>query len=297
MPCFKPLHGYRSIIPNESGKYSIVFKPRQGYIDLLMDVPCGRCIGCRKDRVNSWMLRCLHEASLYKDNCFITLTYNKVPEGGSLVKKDFQDFMKRLRKRFCDHKIRFFHCGEYGDNFNRPHYHACLFNFDFPDKFPFKKKGKFQLYRSPTLEKLWPWGYSAIGDVTQESAAYVAGYVNKKLLGKDEDLAAHYQGRLPEYVTMSRRPGIASEWFKKYSSDVYPGDCVVVKGGIKFKPPRYYDEKYILINPESMLELKNKRLKDAKENPENEWRRRRDRHKVMRANARLKRRNFESNGI
>ena len=133
MPCYTPLKGWRSQERTESGKRAITFRLREGYADMPVDVPCGQCIGCRLERSRQWAVRCMHEASLYENNCFITLTYNEdhIPSDGSLKKDHFQKFMKRLRKKFGA-GIRFFHCGEYGAELSRPHYHAILFNFDPP---------------------------------------------------------------------------------------------------------------------------------------------------------------------
>jgi len=205
---------------------------------------------------------------LYADNCFITLTFSDehLPEDRSVDVRIFQLFMKRLRKQYGD-GIRFFHCGEYGERFGRPHYHACLFNFDFPDKYFWRiSPTKNRLYRSPSLEVLWPFGHCEIGSVTFESAAYVARYVLKKFTGPQADL--HYEyidpltgqifDRSPEYVTMSRRPGIGKAWFEKYSSDVFPGDFVVMNGK-KVRPPRYYDTQYEILYPFEMEALKHER--------------------------------------
>ena len=77
MPCYHPLKGYRSKFVNpDTGKRSVVFNPREGFYDLPQQVPCGQCIGCRLEYSRQWAMRCAHEASLYEDNCFITLTYN-----------------------------------------------------------------------------------------------------------------------------------------------------------------------------------------------------------------------------
>jgi hypothetical protein len=43
-----------------------------------------------------------------------------------------------------------------------------------------------------------------------------------------------------EYTTMSRRPGIAADWFAKYYEDVYPSDSIYVNGRV-MRPPKYYD--------------------------------------------------------
>lgn len=271
MPCFHPLHGFKSRTLNASGKRSITFNPSQGYRDLPVSVPCGQCIGCRLERSRQWAIRCVHEAQLHEENSFITLTYDNenLPPDKSLHVDHFQKFMKRLRKRFGPN-IRFFHCGEYGEKFARPHYHACLFNFDFRDKKLWKEVRGNKLYVSKSLEELWPFGFSTIGDVTFESAAYVARYITKKVTGKNAK--DHYElmlpdgelvSRKPEYVTMSRRPGLASAWFQKYSSDVYPSDFIVMREK-KIKPPKYYDRLYEHTYPEEIAEIKIKRKTLAK---------------------------------
>lgn len=257
MPCFHPLKGYRSRHVNASGKRSIVFDIKSGYLDMKLTIPCGQCIGCRLDRSRQWAIRCMHEASLYQRNCFITLTFNDQHVSDSLNKRDFVLFMKRLRKKFGE-GIRYFHCGEYGELLQRPHHHACLFNFDFPDKVLFSVKRGVSLYRSAILEQLWPFGFCTVGSVTFESAAYVARYVTKKVTGKKS--SDYYQGKVPEYVTMSRRPGIAREWFERFKDDVYPSDFVVIRNGIKCRPPRYYDSIYDLYDSDSFATIKKKRM-------------------------------------
>ena len=202
----------------------------------------------------------MHEAQLHDANSFVTLTYAEehLPPGGSLRKADFQRFMKRLRKRIAG-KVRFFHCGEYGEELNRPHYHALLFGYDFPDRTPWAERGAHRTYRSEELEELWPMGHSEIGDVTFESAAYVARYCVKKITGAKAD--EHYVDkstgliREPEYATMSRRPGIGAGWFEKYKADVYPSDEVVSRGHGS-KPPRYYDQLLGREDPELLEQMK-----------------------------------------
>lgn len=250
MQCKHPLKGWRSRTVNPSGKRSIVFSARDGYHDLPVLVPCGQCVGCRLERSRQWAVRCLHEASLSDRNCFVTLTYDDAhyPVGGSLDKSAFPKFMKRLRKEFPHERIRYFHCGEYGELLGRPHYHACLFGFDFPDKVAWTTRQGYPVWRSPVLESLWPFGLSEVGSVTFESAAYVARYILKKVTGSNaEDYyrvcdarTGEIVCRVPEYVTMSRRPGIGREWLEKYMCEVYPSDAVVVRGRLA-RPPRAYD--------------------------------------------------------
>ncbi len=140
-------------------------------------------------------------------------------------------------------------CAEYGENFKRPHYHACLFGIDFPDKDPIRESEGIILYNSPTLDRLWGKGYTSIGDVTFETAAYTARYITKKITGKNSH--EHYQttcehtGNLislePEYTNMSLRPGIGKRWYDSYKNDLYPQDFAI-HGNRKIKIPRYYDK-------------------------------------------------------
>lgn len=187
---------------------------------------------------------------MHEFNCFITLTYSdeNLPLDRSLSKRDFQLFMKRLRKSIAPLKVRFFAGGEYGDLNARPHYHALLFGYDFPDKKFHKHSAGKPLYTSQALEKLWPNGFALIGDVTFESAAYVASYCHKKLTGTMAALYNHVDaetgeiiGITPEFGLQSRRPGIGSTWFEKYGNDVYPRDQVIARESPQ-RPPRYYDK-------------------------------------------------------
>lgn len=188
---------------------------------------------------------------MHEDNCFITLTYDDdhVPHDYSLNYTHFQKFMKRLRKAVGP--TRFYMCGEYGETYGRPHFHACLFGFRFPDLLPWRKSSAgFQLYRSDMLESLWQKGNCEVGEVTFESAAYIARYIMKKVNGKDAE--SHYEmvdgatgeiySRVPEFTHMSLKPGIGYEWFKKYAAEVFPQDRIVVRGA-ECKPPRYYKNK------------------------------------------------------
>ena len=223
------------------------------------------------------------EASLYDQNSFLTLTYSgeHLPPGGALVKKHFQDFMKRLRKRFSDQKIRYYMCGEYGDEpmrefvteLGRPHFHACVFNFDFPDKkFSGYSKAGEKMYASETLDRVWGKGRCWIGDVTFESAAYTARYMLKKVNGDDSE--EHYTrvdkstGEVhvvpKEFATQSRRPGIGKPWLDLWKEDIYPSDFVVIRGR-RCTPPKYFDEIVKLDDPEMIEALKEQRVARAKE--------------------------------
>lgn len=243
MPCFSPLQAWKTC----GGE--ILFADRGDCRPL--ELPCGQCVGCRLERSRQWAMRCMHEAQLHEMNSFVTLTYNDENVSTSLDYRDFQLFMKRLRKMFGP--TRFYMCGEYGETTFRPHFHALLFGLDFGDKTSWRKSsGGFQLYRSATLERLWPYGNSEIGGVSFESAAYVARYCMKKVTGPAA--VEHYKrvdirtGEIisvqPEFTRMSLKPGIGFNWIRLYRTDVYRGDGepYVVVNGMKSKPPRYYDQ-------------------------------------------------------
>ena len=251
MACYSPLSAYRL------ANGSVVFAERGDVVSSLT-LPCGQCIGCRLERSRQWAVRCMHEASLHDTNCFITLTYSSdhLPSDNSLNYRHFQLFMKRLRK-YAKVPVRFYMCGEYGEMGERPHYHACLFGYSFSDlQLVNVSPAGSPIYRSAVLESLWTFGFSSIGEVTFESAAYVARYIMKKITGHNSD--AHYRdvdlstgeiiNRVPEFNRMSLKPGIGARWFEKFTSDVFPHDRVVINGA-KSKPPRYYDKLYSKIDP------------------------------------------------
>lgn len=186
---------------------------------------------------------------MHPDNCFITLTYNdqSVPTDYSVKLVDFQDFMKRLRESLQPKRIRFLACGEYGGEKLRPHYHALIFNHSFPDKKLVKIRRGIPVYASTSLSKLWTFGTHEIGTLTYKSAAYTARYSLKKIGGDTAD--DHYTRRSPvdgqfyrvasEFLVMSRRPGLGTEWFNKFKADFFPCDFLIVDGR-KMKPPAFY---------------------------------------------------------
>lgn len=134
------------------------------------------------------------ESLKHGDSSFITLTYSpdNLPKGGTLVPKDTQDWLKRLR-RSTPNRLRYFLVGEYGDHTQRPHYHAALFGLG-PES-------------SSLIEQTWTKGHIYAGDLTKDSAAYVAGYVTKKMTSPNDP---RLNGRHPEFARMSLRPGIGA---------------------------------------------------------------------------------------
>lgn len=255
MACYRPLKALQDV---RSGEVRLVESLRSVVAELArgdkpLELPCGRCIGCKLERARAWSIRIGHEAQLYDSNLFVTLDY--APEhlsSWSLCYRDFQLFMKRFRKVVDgaspgpdgDHPIRFFVAGEYGSEFKRPHWHAVLFNTALEDA-ELYRNGTF---RSAILEKAWGKGNCVIGRLTAASAAYVAGYTLAKHYGKSavdhyEDLVNPLTGevssRRAEFARMSNRPGIGARWYERFGRDLFPHDFAV-QDGKQYKVPRYY---------------------------------------------------------
>lgn len=270
MPCFSPIKAFRL------SDGSLVFDDVSAVRDVVgtQDIPCRRCTGCRMNYAAEWSMRFMHEASMHSENCVVTLTYDDehLPYRGSIDYPEVQRFLKRLRFAFSGRKVRFAVGCEYGEQLGRPHYHAALFGLDFDDKQAHGKSASgTKLWTSAQLEKLWPLGHSLVGVLDQESAGYIARYCFKKVIGQDAQ--DHYQrvdqetGEAywlqPECLRMSTRPGIGAAWLAKYRSDVYPGDHVVLRGGIEKKPPRYYDKLLKRQDPAALVDVQARREADA----------------------------------
>ena len=270
------MKAHRTAELGPSGKRLITFNPMKALNSTQwMQMPCNNCMGCRLERARQWAVRMRHESKLYDNNCFITLTYDNenVPQDFSLKLRDWQNFMKRLRKSLPQ-RIRFFACGEYGDENLRPHYHAIIFNHDFHDKKLFSyNKQKQPIYTSQNLLDVWQLGHVTTQDVTFKSCSYVARYVTKKING---NLADDHYSRVspvdgqrynvaPEFAVMSRRPGIGATYVAQFKSDFYPSGYIVVDGR-KQAIPNYYINQ---LSEEEKEELKRQREHRSIFDPEN----------------------------
>lgn len=247
MSCYHPLYAFKTGRLTKNGKDEIKFCAsdtrnffkdekalRERYGDRLVPLPCGKCLGCQLDKSKDWAIRCVLEGLSHNSNSFITLTYDEAHCPSKLVKSDLQKFLKRLRSKHPDITIRFFACGEYGSINKRPHYHAIIFGYDFPDKEYLMNDGISPIFTSKELSQLWPFGISSIGDVSMESCAYVARYSMKKASEAVGD----------EFLLMSRRPGLAADWFLDHKEMVYLTDHVYGSFGSSHeaRPPRYFDK-------------------------------------------------------
>lgn len=269
----------------------------KGYEDVIhrpdvMLIPCGKCIGCRIRARQDWATRLELEAREYKGQCwFVTLTYRDetiptlIRNTGELIKggvsiwkrgeevpqqintlclDDMTKFWKRLRKYQSTEpdmgkELRYFYCGEYGEQTARPHYHAIIFGLEIPDiqKVP----GRNQYYKSKILEKIWGKGNVTIAYAEPGTYNYVAGYATKKMYGND---TKEYQnlGLTTPYACMSRKPGLAIPWLEANIDKLWEQDYIQLAG--KQAPiPRAFDKVLEQIDPERLWAKKQERQKSA----------------------------------
>lgn len=266
-------------------------------------IPCGKCIACRLETARQTAVRCVHEASLYEKNSFITLTYSDENlKSNKLVYKDFQNFVKKLRSHIWDEKLKelfpnantreyrrqlfkestkqfqndikekirisIFATGEYGDKNKRPHWHAIIFNWR-----PSDEKRKYtnsrgdNVYSSDILDQIWSHGFTEIGAVSLHSAGYCARYAAKKLVhGKD---GTH------DFNPINRRScknAIGKGFIEKYWQDIFRHGNLLIntdKGKKQCGIPRYYEKWLKKNHPEHwqryVTQVKQKIINDAVE--------------------------------
>ncbi|AXH74645.1 MAG: replication initiator protein [Microviridae sp.] len=289
MACYRPIDVWRAAPPGKG----ILFTTRGAWIDKgRTQIPCGQCIGCRLVRKDEWKTRIILEGKMHECASFVTLTYSQehLPQDYSLSKRHAQTWLKRLRWMLGDTRIRYFLCGEYGGEKLRPHYHAIIFGFDFPDRTPWRRTPSGEVsYRSELLEKTWNLGHAEVGTFTPASAGYVAGYSVKKVNG---DEAPEHYSRLnpdtgevhtvtPEFILMSSRPGIGKPWLDAYKVDTEESTFVIIDGARK-PLPRYF-KRHLEGRDLADRKLGRQRVSSrlakeaARGNPDNHWRRRQDR--------------------
>lgn len=303
MSCFHPLHALKS-----DGQVTLAGKPVYHVLkmtDPLWDspdcvrLPCGKCVGCRLEYSRQWANRCMLELGYHDSAYFVTLTYDDYhvprsyyadPSTGeampslTLCKKDWQDFMKRLRYYFPNDRLRFYMCGEYGPQTQRPHMHAIIFGLHLTDLVPYAKSAQgYQYYTSESLQRAWsvrstiedlfgqesvtplaPIGYVVVGEVTWETCAYTARYIMKKLNGPEAKFYSDFNLE-PPFVLMSRKPGIGRQYYDDHP-DLYQYEYINIStptGGRKFRPPRYFDKLYDIDHPEELAQIKEIRRRQA----------------------------------
>lgn len=190
-----------------------------------VEIPCGKCLGCRIQRCKEWTERGLHELEAHKESSFVTLTYSDdyLPHHGNLVRSHLSLFFKRLREdlRKDGRKVRYFACGEYGEKYGRPHYHAIIFGIGVDDY--------------ERVREEWSSGMVYFGSVTRFSIQYVARYITDMYSGKRDPLA-HLHSVRPFQV---QSQGLGKEWLDAHKDQVLYDVGLRRKGKIEGMP-RYY---------------------------------------------------------
>lgn len=270
MTCVYPLAAFRSKTVNpETGVRGITFSAREGVQDEKLDLPCGKCLGCKEDQAKDWTTRLYCESLGYERSAFLTITYDddNYPLDGKINKRDMQLFLKRLRNQ--GDKLRYFICGEYGGITKRPHYHAIIFGMDF--RSPYEQVIGENLFLYPDMEKYWNKGRVVIAPVTPASIAYVAGYAVKKI-GDDDT-----------FNMMSKVPPIGKEYCMKYAKNINEMGGVVVGDSINPVPKVFFDWS------EDLEPLKEQQLEYVRTmSPNDKWEKRkrlRGREKSLRSKA------------
>lgn len=270
------------------------YQKKKGSLLRYQVIPCGHCWACDLTYSAQWATRIMCEVERSEHNYFITLTYddknlpiaealqygdeifeNDGTWSGTLQEKDVRTFINSLRKyleRKYNHTgLKYFYCGEYGTQTLRPHYHMILMNcpLDISQFYDSHVDGNFKAHwKSHELEKYWKLGIHDIAEVEWSSAAYVARYCMKKLQKKISKHDMCKIGKIPEFVRMSRRPGIGTTFYEENKEKIYANDEMImrtVKGNIgSIKPPKVWDRKLEKTNPILYEQIKESRRK-AKE--------------------------------
>lgn len=249
-------------------------------------IPCGKCIGCRLDYSREWANRGFLEALCWKQNYFVTLTYNdehlkmireelSADEFYATVdQKDMKRFMHDLRQKMKRDKhqedgIRFMGCAEYGDQGLRPHMHIILFNCKLPLESFYKPRilNDNTYYQNHIIEACWKKGLSNISEATWNTIAYTARYITKKIKGKDAQAIYDSLGVEAEFLRTSRMPGIGKPYYDKHWEKIYKYDQIQVhnlNGTITCQPPKYFDELYKKDHPKEFRKIQEKRERRAR---------------------------------
>jgi len=249
--CYDPLFvkvGQR--YDTELGEYKSVLRFVHFCEDWDYTLPCCKCAECLAQKSIEWSYRIMLESKDYKRSCFITLTYADNPV--SLIKSDYQKFLKRLRKKIGP--FRYFLCGEYGSKGKRPHYHAIIFGW-FPEDA--KQVLDTDYFSSELLAETWGKGFVSVGDLSIYDAKYCAKYMQKL-----QDVGPEV---VQPFVAMSLKPGLGLNYFKSHLEVLLKSDKIYFEGKY-IKLPKYFISKCLQDDPdylEDFLQLKEFRQKRA----------------------------------
>jgi len=217
-----------------------------------IQLPCGKCYECISKRAVDWATRCRHEISLHNENCFLTLTYDDENLPSFLiVKKEFQKFIKKLRKK-TKSKLRYIVSHEYGGKTGRPHHHAIIFGYN-PDNQIYNREAPSgePLFVSKDIDKLWTHGYHSIGTANEKTAYYIASY---SLKSSKHHITNPTNGEIitvQDSMDASKRPAIGALFFRKNYQQLLD---------TKAQLPRYYKKLLERHHPDLHEEYENESL-------------------------------------
>lgn len=267
--CFSPSNDLRFFQGLPPKDHPVYFRDSEGEWSLQLPfhghltLPCNRCPSCKASRAREWAVRQVHESQMHEDSCFVTLTYN--PENicttrsgcPTLDREAPQLFLKRLRKKYSGQRISYVGCGEYGEHFDRPHYHFNFFGYNPLDLQKLYRVKDYDVFTSESLSEIWGKGFVTVGEFNSSTAVYLSNYLLKKetVKKKHDD---HYGDRLPEFSMYSSRPAPGLTWYQEYGESVRNFDNVVIDGFYS-KVPRYYDKKFKDLDPDAYFSMKEKR--------------------------------------
>lgn len=264
-------------------------------------IPCQKCWACQLNYSAEWATRIMLEAKKYDHNYFITLTYddehvpinskieyeeeyklhgeivesktieleNDGTWGYSLAPEHMKTFLNSLRKYFerKGHKgVKYFYCGEYGEQTHRPHYHIILLNcpLDIEQFYDTHIDDNYKAHwKSREIERFWKKGMMDLAECEWSCVAYVARYCTKKLDMSGDKRVYLNKGLLPEYVRMSK--GIGFDYYRQHKEEIYKNDEMImktVKGNTgSFKPPKAFDRKFKETDPKGFELIRKSRAK------------------------------------
>jgi hypothetical protein len=209
------------------------------------EVGCRECWQCRKRRVNDYVGRCIAESKFAKKTYAVTLTYG----GGegvnavTLIYKDVQDFLKRLRKKY---KCRYIVTGEYGSAKGRSHWHIILF---FQDNWPEVTSNKRVDW------KYWKHGFAYFQEPDWKGFEYCLKYVLKDQTSRQSD----------SHLAMSKKPPLGHEFFQQLAKQYVEQALVPQTYFYKFGDVRDYK------NREKGFMMQGKTRENFMETFINEW--------------------------
>lgn len=214
------------------------------YLVQRVSVPCNYCLSCRINRVTMWSFRILTEIPKYKKSMFVCLTYEDahlpMAKGKDFViptlrKEEIVRFHKRLRWHGLEFK--YYVCGEYGGEGDRPHYHGIYLGIG--DK-----------HDKAIFWQAWNRGHIDFGRVEGASIRYTCEYI------MDKDKEETYEPAEPPFQLVSQNFG--KDYIEEDIERIVASGFITDANGRKIRIPKFIYDLY----REEFLAEKARRNKD-----------------------------------